>query len=75
MAYFKNYFYLAVCKKIQFLIKRTEFQYKTSNMTCTSFPENYPMSLWEDIFKVHWNYLETEENMQKLEKRKNLEGK
>lgn len=44
-------------------------------MTCNSFAENYPMSLWEDIFKVHWNYLETEENMQKLEKRKNLEGK
>lgn len=31
------------------------------------------MTLWSDIFKIHWDYLGIEENLQKLEIRKNLE--
>lgn len=30
--------------------------------------------LWEEILKRHWAYLETEENLQKIEERKKLEG-
>lgn len=31
--------------------------------------------IWNDLLRLHWNYLDTEENMEKLEMRKNLEGK
>lgn len=41
-----------------------------SERNAQSIPE-----LWEEILKRHWAYLETEENLQKLEERKRLEGK
>lgn len=31
--------------------------------------------IWEDLLRLHWDYLDTEENMEKLEMRKKLEGK
>lgn len=30
--------------------------------------------IWNDLLQLHWNYLDTEENLQKLEMRKSLEG-
>lgn len=30
--------------------------------------------IWNDLLRLHWDYLDTEENMQKLELRKTLEG-
>lgn len=30
--------------------------------------------IWNDLLRLHWDYLDTEENMQKLEMRKTLEG-
>lgn len=33
----------------------------------------YTCSLWNNIIKVHWNYIETEESIKKLERRSNLE--
>lgn len=31
--------------------------------------------IWNELLQLHWEYLETEENMQKIEMRKRLEGK
>lgn len=30
--------------------------------------------MWNDLLRLHWDYLDTEENLQKLEMRKRLEG-
>lgn len=30
--------------------------------------------IWDDILRLHWEYLETEENMEKLTMRRKLEG-
>lgn len=30
--------------------------------------------IWNELLQLHWEYLETEENMQKIEMRKKLEG-
>lgn len=30
--------------------------------------------IWNDLLRLHWDYLDTEENMHKLEMRKTLEG-
>lgn len=30
--------------------------------------------IWNGLLQLHWEYLETEENMQKIEMRKRLEG-
>lgn len=30
---------------------------------------------WDDILRMHWEYLDTEENMEKLKMRRKLEGK
>lgn len=31
--------------------------------------------IWDDIMRLHWIYLESEENMEKLKMRRKLEGK
>lgn len=31
--------------------------------------------IWDDILRLHWEYLDTEENMDKLKMRRKLEGK
>lgn len=31
--------------------------------------------IWDDILRLHWEYLDTEENMEKLKMRRKLEGK
>lgn len=31
--------------------------------------------IWNDILRLHWEYLDTEENMEKLKMRRKLEGK
>lgn len=31
--------------------------------------------IWDDILRMHWEYLDTEENMEKLKMRRKLEGK
>lgn len=38
-------------------------------------PRDLLPDLWEEILRRHWSFLETEENIQKLEERKKLEGK
>lgn len=30
--------------------------------------------IWDDLLRLHWNYLDTEENMEKLKMRRKLEG-
>lgn len=30
--------------------------------------------MWSDLLSLHWDYVDTEENMKKLEMRKTLEG-
>lgn len=46
----------------------TEFaQYNRKD--CRSLEE-----IWNNLLRLHWDYLDTEENLQKLEMRKNLEG-
>lgn len=30
--------------------------------------------IWDDILRLHWEYLDTEENMEKLNMRRKLEG-
>lgn len=30
--------------------------------------------VWDDIIALHWQYLETDENLEKLDRRKKLEG-
>lgn len=37
-------------------------------------PRDLLPDLWEEILQRHWNYLDTEEGMQKLEERKKLEA-
>ncbi|KAH8309398.1 hypothetical protein KR059_009183 [Drosophila kikkawai] len=37
-------------------------------------PRDLLPDLWEEILRRHWSFLETEENIQKLEERKKLEG-
>ncbi|XP_075165453.1 PUB and ZnF_RBZ domain-containing protein tamozhennic [Haematobia irritans] len=37
-------------------------------------PRDILPDLWDEILKLHWTYLETEESIQKLEERKKLEG-
>jgi len=37
-------------------------------------PRDLLPDLWEEILRRHWMFLETEESMQKLEERKQLEG-
>lgn len=31
--------------------------------------------IWDDLLRLHWDYLDTEENMEKLKMRRKLEGK
>lgn len=31
--------------------------------------------IWDDLLRLHWDYLDTEENMEKLNMRRKLEGK
>lgn len=31
--------------------------------------------IWNDLLRLHWDYLDTEENLEKLDMRKKLEGK
>lgn len=38
-------------------------------------PDNNMLSkIWDDIVALHWQYLETDENLEKLDRRKKLEG-
>lgn len=30
--------------------------------------------IWNDLLRLHWDYLDTEENMEKLNMRRKLEG-
>lgn len=30
--------------------------------------------IWNELLRLHWNYLDTEENMDKLKMRRKLEG-
>lgn len=30
--------------------------------------------IWNELLRLHWNYLDTEENMEKLKMRRKLEG-
>lgn len=30
--------------------------------------------IWNDLLRLHWDYLDTEENMEKLDMRRKLEG-
>lgn len=30
--------------------------------------------IWDDLLRLHWDYLDTEENMDKLKMRRKLEG-
>lgn len=30
--------------------------------------------IWDDLLRLHWDYLDTEENMEKLKMRRKLEG-
>lgn len=30
--------------------------------------------MWDDLLRLHWDYLDTEENMEKLKMRRKLEG-
>lgn len=46
----------------------TEFT-KYNRQDCRSLEE-----IWNHLLRVHWEYLDTEENMHKLEMRKNLES-
>lgn len=48
----------------------TEFiQYNNNRKDCRSLEE-----IWNNLLQLHWNYLDTEENLQKLEMRKNFES-
>lgn len=37
-------------------------------------PHHVLKELYQNIYKVHWSYLELEDGMQKLEEQKTLEG-
>lgn len=30
--------------------------------------------IWDDLLRLHWDYLDTEENLEKLKMRRKLEG-
>lgn len=30
--------------------------------------------IWDDLLRLHWDYLDTEENMEKIKMRRKLEG-